>query len=161
MKLTIKKNTDVYVPHYVLNINFMEGDADGWPVESMTFQEGEEEDIKRIIMAVARCSAAYPRGRGGDDEYNGLLEYDAFFNEETFNAHWDVCVEYDYDLADLERINPNKICINHPTDSIGISTSFEGFDLFFYDESRVKNKVKVTFTKEEKAYIAEAAKILR
>ena len=91
-------------PHYVVHVEFMEGDADGYQSDKLKFHvddEGDMEDLERFVLAVAMCCAAYPNGRGGYDEYHGLPEYDAFFAEEIDEDFYDF-LDKDGKLTDEE-----------------------------------------------------------
>lgn len=146
----IKKKTKKRgkTPHYKLYISFMEGDADGYQTKVVKFNEGDIESLKATIMAVARCNAAYPNGMGGYDEYFGLPEYDAFFDEDA-----------DEDIID--KYNPARIYIEHPRDCNYLSTSFDGYSLIHFDENSNETQIEIKFTEEELKYIKEAGKILK
>jgi len=149
MKLKIKK-TGVdkrrRTPHYVVSFEFMEGDADGEQNDEVEFDVDETDNMEKLILALACCNAAYPKGRGGYDEYNGLPEYDAYFCEDN-------CDEEGNRSKEHIKLNPNDIYIEHPSDSNYLTTSFRGYDVTFIDEHGDSSGVKITFNKEEKARI--------
>lgn len=180
-------------PHFKVTVSFMEGDADGYQSDSVTFTPDEEDHLKKFIMACARCCAAYPRGRGGYDEYHGLPEYDAYFLEDYPDPHhypdlmkengfvekslvpapeygrrteWVDTMDDDRNPYEwlgrylTEKYNPGEFGCDHPSDTNYISTSFDGYSVEFIDENGDKRPVTVNFTKDELAYINEAANIL-
>ena len=170
IKIKGKKKQRTQVPHYVMRVEFMEGDADGSQTKKIKFKEDEGEDMERFILAVEGCNHAYPSGRGGYDEYNGIPEYDFFFAEEIdFDEGYDDVIgdrdiEEDYDEIYDElkaKHNPNGIYMDHPSDSSYFSTSFNGWTLVFVDADGNKQDVDVTFSDEEKVRFEEIKKILR
>ncbi len=157
-----RKNT----PHYKFTIDFMHGDADGYDREVLTFEEGDIGKYEGIILATVICCAAYPNGRGGYDEYNGLPEYDAFFCEDVGIDDYDHLDPEDKLTEDelhkkireyLKEYNPTEIYIEHPCDPpSGISSSFDGYSLIHIDAEGNKSKVEIEFSEEEKKKIKKA-----
>lgn len=172
LKIKEKKVKRKREPHYKLTINFMEGDADGYQTQTHIFDENSIESLKQTIMAIARCNAAYPNGRGGYDEYDGLPEYDAFFNDDLdLDCYDDLLSESGLEEGDQEefeyvqnhlkeKYNPYDIELEHPYDSNYIHTYFDGYFLVYVDENGDKCDVDITFTKEEQKYIDKAGEIL-
>lgn len=166
MELEIVKKAKIErrtTPHYVLKINFMEGDADDYHNEEVVIEPEDIEKYKPLILAIECCNADYQNGRGGYDEYFGLLEYDTFFNYDGISAeNYDPSdFDLDEDISDeafqafleykVKEMNPMEISIHHPCESnSGIYDSFDGYDLFYYDEHGDSYPVKVTLTDEEK-----------
>jgi hypothetical protein len=153
-------------PHYVLTINFMEGDADDYHEEKVIIEPNEIDKYKNLIFATEICNSAYQHGRGGYDNYYGLLEYDAFFaydgidasnyNREDFDLDENVSDdEFQVFLENkVKEINPLRININHPSDSnSGIFDSFDGYSLYYIDENGDSFNVDITFSEEEKEKI--------
>lgn len=170
---TKEKNKREKKPRYVVHVDFMEGDADGYQTDKLKFYADDETDmlnLPRFVLAVAMCCAAYPRGRGGYDEYNGLAEYDAFFSEEVYGNHYDFLDE-NGDLSEEEldelayeyvkKLNPDGYYMDHPSDSSYISTSFDGYNIVFIDSKGNKSPVEVTFNEEELAKIEKAKTYFR
>jgi hypothetical protein len=165
MELEIVKKAKIErrtTPHYILKIDFMEGDADDYHHEEIVIEPKDLEKYKGLIHAVECCNAAYQNGRGGYDEYNGLLEYDAFFGDEVDIENYEPAdFDLDGDVSDEEfqaaldkkiaEINPLGIWVNHPCNSdYGIHDSFDGYELLYYDENGDSFPVKVTLSDEEK-----------
>lgn len=162
-------------PHYRVDFQFMEGDADGEQSDSIEFDDKPEdvEAMKKFIMALECCNAAYPNGRGGYDEYDGLPEYDAFFKEELDTEHYEDFLEKQ-GITDIEsdeaysavrkylneKYNPNEIFVDHPSDTNYISTSFDGYSVVHVDENGDETEVTITLSKEEKARLKEVEKEL-
>jgi hypothetical protein len=169
IEIKSKKKKRTKVPHYLMYVEFMEGDADGHQTNKIKFKEDEREDMERFILAVEGCNHAYQNGRGGYDEYNGMPEYDFFFGEEigfddgTYDdviGDRDVDVDYDEIYEELTaKYNPNSINMDHPSDSSYISTSFRGWSIVFVDENGDKQDVKVKFNDKEKERFAEIKKL--
>ena len=167
IKVNFKQSFKQPTKTYRITVNFMEGDADGEQTKSVDFEDTPEEidAMKKFILALECCNAAYPCGRGGYDEYNGLPEYDAFFsecvnpkdykklldenkiteNEEEFIQNWL-----------MKTYNPLQICMDHPSDSNGISTSFDGYKIVYFDESGKFFPTEVKLAEDELNRIEEA-----
>jgi len=170
MELKIKKRKDKRnrKPHYIFEIEFMEGDAAGMKSDSAVVNADEVDTIHSLILATACCCAAYPNGRAGYDEYDGLLEYDAFFGYPNINYYKYLATKdmVDEDLKNLlskkvEEINPQGWGIEHPSDSMGISTSFENYYLIYVDENGDESPVEIIFNEAEKARIEECSKFFK
>jgi hypothetical protein len=180
MKLEIKKKNKPKKKKtnlYELVINYMEGDADG--NQRTKIQVGEDdyknEDVQRIfhelINTVECCNNAYPNGRGGYDEYDSVPGYSKFFREEVeedelFDDEIGNLEEAEYEIAYkplFEQYTKDRALIgkyfgtdwngfvDHPSDSNYISTSFDGWDLVYYDSNGDQFPVNVKFTDEEKS----------
>ena len=139
----------------------MEGDADGNQDESIEVDANEIEGLKPMLLALECCNAAYPNGRGGYDEYYGLLEYDAFFNSaEPDESYYD-----DFDNETLatriKEMNPDGYVVEHPYDSNGCATSFDGYSLTYVDDDGNKSPVKITFNEKELARIEVCRKFFK
>ena len=158
-----KKEERRLTPHYILKIDFMEGDADDSHQEEVVIEPEDIEKYKSLILAVECCNAAYQHGRGGYDEYNGLLEYDAFFGYDGINFENYDPADFDLDenISDedfqnflekkVEEINPLELEIHHPCESnSGIYDSFDGYQLLYFNENGDSFPVKVTLSEEEK-----------
>jgi len=166
MELEIVKKAKIErrtTPHYILKIDFMEGDADDYHHEEVVIEPEELDNFKSLILAVECCNAAYQNGRGGYDEYYGLLEYDAFFSDDGINLeNYDPeDFDLDEDISDedfqtflenkIHEMNPMEIIITHPCEcNSGIHDSFDGYELFYYDENGDSFPVKVHLSDEEK-----------
>ena len=172
IKKTKKKRTKK--PYYRVEVDFMEGDADGSQSDTLEFYEDDANDMKnmsRFVMAVACCCAAYPNGRGGYDEYNGLPEYDAFFLEEEYNLdYYDFLDEGDELTEDefhekvhqyVNKLNPDGIFMDHPSDSSYISTSFNSYCITHVNSEGDKSQVEVTFNNDELNRIQEAREFFK
>lgn len=155
-------------PYYRVTIDFMEGDADGSQKDYLDIEvEGDwKERLTSVVVALAACSAAYPNGRGGYDEYNGLPEYDCFFCDEFDETSFERLYG-DTDFAKegfeamMKRVNPFEYYFDHPSDSNYISTSFDGFYVEYFNENGDMHDVEIEFSKEEQKRINKAAVILK
>lgn len=173
-----KKKTNLYE----LVINYMEGDADGYQTTKVRIDEEDynKEDVQRVfhdlINTVEGCNNAYPHGRGGYDEYDGVPGYCKFFKEdgeydeeELFDEEignlegeeYDNALKLKLDEFKKERKLIEKYVglVDHPSDTNYISTSFDGWELFYYDSNGDQFPVNVKFTDEEKAYHKECKEI--
>lgn len=161
-----KKEERIKTPHYILRIDFMEGDADDYHHEEIFIEPEKLDEYKSLILAIECCTSCYPNGRGGYDEYNGLLEYDAFFGYDGINFENYDPVDFDLDenISDedfqnflekkVKEINPLELEIHHPCESnSGIYDSFDGYELLYYDENGDSYSVNITFSEEEKERI--------
>lgn len=165
MELKIEKRKDKRnrKPHYIFEVEFMEGDADGEKSGLVEVNADEVDRIYALILATACCCAAYPNGMAGYDEYNGLLEYDAFFGEsididlyEKFRTEGMDDDELETLIRKkIEEMNPDGWGIDHPSDSFGNSTSFENYYLTYVDENGDSSPVEIIFSEAEKARIKE------
>lgn len=171
MEFTIEKGKEKRKkePHYKLEIEFMFGDADGEEFVSTIIDQTDIENAKSLILATACCCAAYPGGRGGGDEYDGLPEYDAFFLEDfadpdnyvfVFNEDDSNEIAQEKVNAYLESLNPNGYGMEHPWDPTGgdMHATFRNYKLYFIDADGDKSNVKITFNEEELAEIERAKK---
>lgn len=141
---------------YKLEIQFMEGDADGYETTVEYFGDDNKvdmESLKATIMALARCNAAYPNGMSGYDTYNGLPEYDVFFDDD-YNEDDE---EY---TALVSKLNPGDVYLKHPSGYEGMTTSFDGYWLTYINPDGSEIEVEIQFTEEEQKYIQEAGEIL-
>lgn len=86
------------IEQYKVVITFMENDADGWPTQTITFNKGEEADLTDMMNFLARCSVAYPRGKGGYDNYKHVEGYERWVVDEDFSEEEqkDACIEWAY-----------------------------------------------------------------
>lgn len=141
----------------------MEGDADGSQEAKIKFDEDDTTALKAFIMAATCCCNAYPNGRGGYDEYTGLPEYDAFFNDDLPNE-WmqEDCDEgyySDYENKEawdaMKALNPKNIHVEHPSDSSYVSTSFEHVSVGYKNENGDSFNVDIKFNKEEQQRLKE------
>lgn len=158
-------------PRYLVDITFMRGDADGYEHATMEFiaqDENQMKNLKRLVFALECCNSTYPHGRGGYDEYYGLLEYDAFFNEEIEDDFEKVEDEDENPLIDnsdlkeylakIKELNPDGIFIYHPSDENGIQTSFRGYKVTYFDNQGNSFPTELSFNSEEKARFEECKK---
>lgn len=178
MKLEIKKKSKPKKKKtnlYELVIDFMEGDADGYQKTKVQISEEDysNEDIQRVfhelINTVEGCNNAYPHGRGGYDEYYGVPGYSKFFKEdgefdedELFDDEIGNLEEAEYEIAYKEKLKEFKKerkliekylgIVDHPSDTNYISTSFDGWELLYYDSNGDQFPVNVKFTDEEKSF---------
>jgi len=140
MELIIKEKIDqpVYKNQYELIIHFMEGDADDYHESVVRIAKEHEEELKDLLKVVIDCNKAYPRGRGGYDHVPGYNKY--------FGYNEEMSVEEFEKLQTIFNCEDNwsDSLINHPTDSrYGISDSFNGYELFYYNEDSIKYKVDI------------------
>lgn len=161
LKIVKKAKERRTTPHYILKIDFMEGDADDFHYEEITIEPEDIDKYKSLILAVECCNAAYQNGRGGYDEYSGLLEYDAFFGSINLENYDPEDFDLDEDISDedfkaflenkVKEINPLELEIYHPSDcNSGINDSFDGYSLLYYDGNGDSFHVDVILSDEEK-----------
>lgn len=77
--------TDVYIKTatkpkyfncYVVEVEYMHGDADHYQTEEDTFGVNKRQDLIDYLNFLERCLAEYPYGRGGSDDYDHIPGYD-------------------------------------------------------------------------------------
>lgn len=121
MELNIKKSKLEKQPvsKYIINVQTMEGDGDGYNAFNLTFDEKDIEEVKKVIIYCEVLKRQYPNGRGGCDDY--ALD----FFDEYFNDDWN----YTYDGQ--------------------IQDSMEDYDVYYYDENSVKYDVSVELSPED------------
>lgn len=175
-----KKKTNLYE----LVINYMEGDADGSQKTKIRLSEKDYNDEKiqrlfhELINTVEGCNNAYPHGRGGYDEYHAVPGYSKFFQEEydedelfdnidnLEGDEYDAALKVKIEEFEKERKIIGKYFatgwngyVDHPSDSNYISTSFDGWELVYYDSDGDQFPVKVKFTDAEKEYHVKCKEI--
>ena len=166
-------------PSFKVDISFMIGDADGWINKSVKLIDNEtnRDALGKLMLALECCTAAYPNGMGGYDEYHGLHPYDAFFVEDLnerldlddyqevlINAGvWETGEEKEIEFIKKylkETWNPLGLKIEHEYSHDGeITTSFSGFTVSHTDADGKKSDVIATYSKEEKKLIKYAKEL--
>ncbi len=133
------------------------------------------EEVKKFIVAVEAMNHAYPRGRGGYDEYSGVYEYDLYFTEEPDLLQYEgissLSKEYiekltssEYDNLNeklYEKLNPTGINVRIPSDCNYITCSFDGWSVIFTDLEGAEYEVDTSFTQKEKDRFEKVSDILR
>lgn len=60
---------------FYVEIEFMYGDADGWKNKTVgPFYPNQKEYLIQFLNMLESCLNAYPNGRGGDDDYEDVVE---------------------------------------------------------------------------------------
>lgn len=115
-----------YSKQYVFELTFMIGDADGYPTETVVFNEGQEDEVVRFANFISRCMVAYPHGKGGYDNFEHIEDYARYIEdfepeeecEQLHVLHWPM---QDYEFYS----SPNKM------------------ELYYYNESGTKFNVNL------------------
>ncbi len=121
---------------YMVEIETMYGDADGWgKIEVGGFPPTEEGEKLLVdqLDTLERMGMAYPNGRGGGDDYNHVEGFDRWFNcDDILEDEWIAMPELLRELSTDWEYSP---------DGYGHQAGYEGYDIFFYDISGKKFKV--------------------
>jgi len=158
---TTQRNTQ---PRYIIEVTFMHGDADHYDHESITVPENQIETAYPFILATKCCLAAYPHGRGGYDNYNGLPEYDAFFGGDIPDPKHYQFLNPNNNLSEheleeritehLKELNQHEFYMEHPSDSnYGIQSSFDDIKITYIDEQDNESEVKIELSEAEQNHI--------
>lgn len=118
---------------YEVKITFMEGDADGYQYKTIRFKnDGKQTDhMIEFLNFLARCSVAYPNGKGGYDGFDHVDGYEKFVD-------WEFCdTDYDYDPKYTQLMNWPRFYDGD------CSTDFECAEVFYYNPQGVKFKVEL------------------
>jgi hypothetical protein len=144
MKVDIKIKGKVKLPeyrnNYMIEIEYMYGDADGDSADQIgpfdATNEAEMEELKDALITCKNMSEAYPHGRGGYDDYTERVApgFDKWFNPEDYEC-------------ETGKVNPfaismecDPICDGH--------ASFKNYDLYYYDEVGTKHNCSVKFLED-------------
>lgn len=73
---------------YVVCVEFMFGDADGFEELFVPFEWRQEELMIEFLQFLQRCSAAYPNGKRGYDDYCHVDGYDKWVDTEIGLEYW-------------------------------------------------------------------------
>jgi len=140
MELSIKKKKikqPIYKNCYKVHITYMIGDADGSDYDTLYIDENDKH-LHRFVKCLHMCKMAFDHGgMGGYDTHTDVPDYNFFFNTE---------------YSDIEHDEETNISANHPNqpDDYGIETSFEDYEITYFDENSNEFPVEVNFTQEEK-----------
>lgn len=113
---------------YVVTVETMIGDADGYESFEQTFEEVNE--LKDYIIKLEVISKQYPHGRGGNDHYNFLDFFEEDFEDWPYDIDSDCLHTFDsYEVTyidELGHINGVNIELdekdNELIDSYGVRT---------------------------------------
>lgn len=76
----------------------MHGDADGYETVELAFGLLERDKLTDFLNFAGRCAKAYPRGKGGCDDYSHVDGYSAWvYNEDAEydeGTNWDHVIEW-------------------------------------------------------------------
>ena len=107
---------------YILKINTMQGDADGY--NSVEVRPGNNVFIlEDILLTCKRMEKKYPCGRGGGDDYNEVEGFEKWFSEESTLKEG----TKEYSVAPFEW----------PSDSYGHQDSIDGWDLTYQQDGEL------------------------
>ena len=110
---------------YVVEVDTMEGDADGWnQFESQRYKHSELDMLKQYIIYCEVLLKQYPHGRGGSDDHQELP-----FFEEEFNDYWPCSCDGQFE------------------------DSMEGYSVFYYDKTGQKFEVNIELDDKDKEEI--------
>lgn len=137
INVTGKTYTPDYRNKYFVECEAMFGDADGEATVIVGgFLKGRDEEVlEDFLLTCERLSNAYPNGRGGGDEYNHVEGFNRWFQVESLERdEWDSLPEVVQILSADWVMEP---------DGMGHHATFEGYEVFYYDENGVKFNVAV------------------
>ena len=136
MKINIGNKVKTPIDSYVVEVETMYGDADGWGrVIVGDFKIGEEEYLEDLLKTCERMDEAYPHGRGGWDNYNHVEGFNKWFSiDDTTDEEYDSMSARMKELASEWEFDPQ---------SDGSHASFYGYNVFYYDKNGVKHSVSV------------------
>ena len=105
---------------YEVQVEFMEGDADGYKTHTIMFKnDGKATDhMIDFLNFLGRCVVAYPNGKGGCDDYTHVDEYSRFICDEL-----DDHMVYDPEYTEVTSWHTHD----------GYTSSFKSARVFFYD----------------------------
>lgn len=137
--IKIKKpvKTKKRIDCYMLEIEFMHGDADRFEKENIgPFKNNplDIEELKDAIIVCERMRRLFEDGKGGCDFYNEDLVpgYDKWFDEEKYE-----------DTGNIE----NHLAISVPYDD-DYQASLEDYEVFYYDKNGNKCNVEIILSEE-------------
>lgn len=138
MKIEIENAINIkYKNMYVVECEAMYGDADGYgSLEVGGFIKGQDEaHLEDFLLFCERMKNAYPRGRGGYDDYNHIEGFDKWFDADNLSDE-----EYQ-SLPERVKIL-STYWLNDPQGD-GMQASFKGYKVFYYNENGVKHHTTV------------------
>ncbi len=143
MKIKINKKANSKIKNaYKVVVIFMDGDADGYASDELIVKLSELKnnknlkDFESLLLTIEACNHAYKNGKGGYDGYEHVTGYNKYFG-------------YDED----EEIEETEFRMNHCGGSHGCVSSFDGWEMYYYDELGNEFEVTITFDKEEKEFL--------
>lgn len=111
---------------YLLVIDTMEGDADGYgTLEVGTFEENQLYLLEEVIKICDEMLKAYPHGRRGNDTYDHVEGFKKWFTD-----------GYEGDTDDITEIAP--FYWNHEYD-YDIQDSIEGYTVYYLKDGNRYN----------------------
>lgn len=138
MNIAIGKKVLVPIDSYVVEIETMYGDADGYgKIIVGDFKKGEESYLEDLLKTCNRMKDEYPYGRGGGENYNHV---------EGFNKWFDIddTTEEEYEAIPERIKNDLSTYWEYDPQGDGTHASYDGHKVFYYDENGVKYKVSVS-----------------
>lgn len=126
-----------YRDKYVVECEAMFGDADGKGMVVIGgFVMGKDEEyLADLLQTCERLTKAYPHGRGGGDDYDHIEGFNRWFRPDNLSLEeWESLPKAVQDLSSEWLMEP---------DGMGHQASFEGYEVFYYDENGVKFNVAV------------------
>ena len=133
MKINITKKQKSKPRHlncYRIAIKFMYGDADGYTTTKLfiPYNEKNEMELPRFLTFLENCDKAYPCGRGGNDDYDHVEDYDRYVEGED-------CPK---------GLDENFIfCWEYEPDGSGMQAGYENYEITYFDENNVEYLVEV------------------
>jgi len=110
---------------YLLVINTMIGDADGYDtVEVGYFKEEELHLLEEVIDLCERMKNAFPHGMGGGDDYHDVEGFLRWFD--------DGAEDYDIDNADIAHLAPFEW--SYSPDNWGDQNSLTDYYVLYYKD---------------------------
>jgi hypothetical protein len=140
MKFVVTGTSNVpdYRDAFVVEVQVMYGDADGYgDFEIGPFAKDKDDALLEDFVTLCKgMDAAYPHGRGGDDNYNHVPGFNEWFDSENHltEEEWEALPQRQRDLGRDWPYDPQ---------GDGVQASFEKYEVFYYDETGVKFDVKV------------------
>lgn len=128
MKFKIKNPIkSKYVDCFVVVVDIMYGDADGY--DKLTVhgfkKDNDESLLIDLIETLERMGKAYPRGRGGSDDYNHVEGFNSWFAVECLSEE-----EYE-SLSEIQKsFSEDWKCA---PGGYGIQGSYKGYNIYYYD----------------------------
>lgn len=113
MEINIKEQVNP-INTFILEVEFMIGDADGYEVLKVDFGT-DYKSAEGLIHFLDLCKKEYPYGMGGDDDYRGVPGYK----------------EYGEDFIPWE-----PYCDGH--------LNYQGYEMFWYDKHGGKYAVEIS-----------------
>lgn len=122
-------------PYYLVTLYFVYGDADAYSEDTIEINQGDEETLKKVLIALEMCkNIVYP-------DYKGIPEYDALFGFDPRDDDNEYMKIYD-DYYDLE------IEFDHPSLE-GYPYKLDNYEVVYIDSDGDTYDVQHIFEKSE------------